>query len=115
MNNQTNNQQDRKNQNTNTTVNANDRSYWETQYNKEPYYQAGRSYQDYESAYRTGAEGRVRYPDRDFDTVETDLKSEWETAKGSSQLNWDNAKNAVRAAWDRAERAIPGDADGDGR
>lgn len=89
--------------------------YWRARYDKEGYYEAGRTYDDYEGAYRTGYEARSRYPGRNFDDLEPDLRANWEAAKGRSQLGWERAKRAVRAAWDRMERAMPGDADRDGR
>lgn len=109
MNNQTN------HRNQNPVDVAAERDYWRSRFDKEGYYEAGRTFDDYESAYRTGYEGRNRYADRDFQQVEGDLKRDWETVKGNSQLGWEKAKNAVRAAWDRVERALPGDADKDGR
>jgi hypothetical protein len=90
-----------------------ERDYWRGRYDKEGYYEAGRTYDDYEGAYRVGYEGR--YTGKSFDEVENDLRANWDTAKGKSQLAWDRAKQAARAAWDRVERALPGDADRDGR
>jgi hypothetical protein len=89
--------------------------YWRNHYERERYYEAGRGYEEYESAYRTGYEGHDRYPGRTFAEVENQLKADWESAKGRSQLAWDRAKQAARAAWDRVEHAMPGDVDRDGR
>lgn len=112
--NQNPNQTSNQNQNRNIDTTA-ERDYWRTRFDKEDYYEAGRSFDDYEGAYQTGFEGRTRYADRSFQDVENDLRQDWEIAKGNTQLGWDKAKNAVRAAWDRVERAMPGDADRDGR
>jgi hypothetical protein len=90
-------------------------AYWQKTYAKEPYYQQGLTYDDYAPAYRTGYQGRVDYAGRDFDEVEPDLKSNYDSMRGSSRLGWDKAKDASRAAWHRVERALPGDADRDGR
>lgn len=90
-------------------------AYWRDNYKNEPYYNTQYSYDDYSPAYRTGYEARSRYADRKFDEVENDLRSDYERARGKSQLAWDDAKDATRAAWHRVERAIPGDADRDGR
>ena len=92
-----------------------ERDYWRGQYEKEGYYEAGRTYDDYEGAYRAGYETRQSAPGRSFDEAENDVRAAWENTKGKSQLAWDKAKNVARAAWDRVERALPGDADGDGR
>lgn len=89
--------------------------YWRDNYSSRPYVTAGSTYDDYEPAYRYGAEAYNRYPDRSFDDVEPELSRDWGTARGKSSLEWENAKHATRDAWHRVERALPGDADGDGR
>ena len=89
--------------------------YWAEQYEHEPYYEQGRSYEDYAPAYRAGYEGRMRYQGRKFDEAEGDLRKEYEGANSKSSLGWDKARHASRAAWNRIERAIPGDSDRDGR
>ena len=83
-------------------------AYWRNQYSSEPYYQSGRTYDDYAPAYRTGYTGRVQHAGRTFNEVERNLESSYNSTKGTSKLGWDNAKHATRAAWDRVERAIPG-------
>lgn len=90
-------------------------AYWRDNYKNEPYHNAQYSYDDYAPAYRTGYEARSRYADRNFNDVESDLRTDYERGKGSSRLAWEDAKDATRAAWHRVERAMPGDADGDGR
>jgi uncharacterized protein (TIGR02271 family) len=90
-------------------------SYWRQNYASAPYYDAGRSFDDYQGAYRTGVEGYSRHQGKSFDQVENELRNDYERHRGSSSLTWEKAKAAARAAWDRVERALPGDADGDGR
>jgi hypothetical protein len=94
-------------------------AYWRDNYSSRPYVQSGSTYDDYGPAYRYGADAHNRYPDRDFDDIESDLGREWGTARGNSSLQWEHAKDATRDAWtrvkDTAERAIPGDSDRDGR
>jgi len=90
-------------------------AYWRAQYTKEPYYNAGRSYDDYAPAYRTGYEARNQYEGRRFDDIQAELERKYDATRGSSSLAWSDAKQATRAAWDRLERAIPGDADRDGK
>jgi hypothetical protein len=103
----------------NTNLNRIDPSkedaYWQSQFDKEHYYEPGSSYDDYQSAYRTGYEGYSRYDGKAYDDVENDLKSDWERTKGNSNVAWEKAKHAVKAAWHRLENAMPGDADNDGR
>lgn len=89
--------------------------HWRDQYKRESYFSADHSYDDYAPAYRVGYEGAGRYAGRRFDEVETDLRRDYDSVRGSSKLSWEKAKSAARAAWDRIERAMPGDADGDGR
>jgi hypothetical protein len=92
-----------------------ERTYWQGQFEKEPYYRSGDRYDDYHAAYETGYRGYGRYAGRSFDQAETDLRADWERGKGDSGLTWDRVKDAARAAWHRIERAMPGDADRDGR
>lgn len=80
-------------------------SYWRNQYQNEPYYSQGQSFDQYEPAYRTGAEGRSQYSGQRFEEVESNLRSEYENNHGSSTMSWDQgAKQACRAAWDRADQ-----------
>src|SRR5690606_33322823 len=51
--------------------------YWRSHYTSEPYYESGRSYEDYAPAYRTGYEGRARYGVRRFEEVEDDLEADY--------------------------------------
>lgn len=90
-------------------------SYWRNQYSKEPYYQSGQSFEDYEPAYRTGISGYQRHAGKPYDQVVAELENDYNLNQGHSNLTWDRAEAATRAAWHRLERALPGDADGDGR
>ena len=75
-------------------------AYWRENYQGEPYYEEGRTYDDYAPAYRLGLHGRTRY-DGEFDEVESRLASDWESGRESSTLPWHQARPASRAAWDR--------------
>ena len=90
-------------------------AYWQSNFEREPYYQKGMSYDDYSPAYELGMESRSRYAGRRFEDVESDLSRDWESRRGKSKLSWEHGKHATRAAWDRIERAIPGDFDRDGK
>jgi uncharacterized protein (TIGR02284 family) len=79
-------------------------AYWRENYEREPYYAAGRSYDDYRPAYELGWSGRAA-GEAEFALVEANLPREWETRRGSSALDWQEAREAARAAWDRAGRA----------
>src|ERR1035437_9642429 len=63
--------------------------YWKGQYQKEPYYSSGLTYDDYAPAYRTGYTGRARFAGRTFDDVAFDLLADYERSKGSSKLTWE--------------------------
>jgi hypothetical protein len=70
---------------------------------------------DYRPAYRYGTYARSTYPDRTWDnSLEADLGSGWDRAKGTSRMSWEEAKIAVREAWYGLEHAIPGDINHDG-
>ncbi|MBG9389675.1 ferritin-like domain-containing protein [Caenimonas aquaedulcis] len=77
-------------------------AYWKDNYSREPYYEKGRTYDDYAPAYRLGLTGRTRY-DGDFETAEPRLASEWEEARAGSGLEWKQAQPASRAAWERVD------------
>jgi hypothetical protein len=94
-------------------------AYWRQNYRTRPYVQPGADYDQLEPAYRHGYTAYTRYPGRNFDEVESDLRADWDRSRGRSNLEWDRAKHASRDAWqrvkDRVERAVPGDADRDGK
>ena len=77
-------------------------AHWRERYTSEPYYEQGRSFDDYAPAYRLGLAGRTRY-EGDWESAEPELASEWESARGGSSLSWPQAQPASRAAWDRIE------------
>jgi hypothetical protein len=93
--------------------------YWRDNHASRPYVASGTTYDDYAPAYRSGVDAYTRDPNRHFDDMEPELRSNWGTTRGSSKLEWDDARHASRDAWERVsnatERAIPGDSDGDGR
>lgn len=76
-------------------------SHWRQQYEREPYYEQGTSFDDYGPAYRLGVAGRASYSDDDWTKAEPRLAREWETARGKSTLDWERARPASRAAWER--------------
>jgi uncharacterized protein (TIGR02284 family) len=75
-------------------------AYWRDNYNREPYYEPGRTYDDYAPAYRLGLHGRTGY-EGNFEDVESRLASDWDSKRESSTLTWAQARAASRAAWDR--------------
>lgn len=77
-------------------------AYWRDNYSREPYYEAGLSFDDYAPAYRLGMNARAEY-DGTFDDTEDRLAADWEARKERSMLGWPQARAASRAAWDRVE------------
>ena len=82
-------------------------AYWRDNYMNEPYYETGRSYDDYAPAYRLGLEAQTRYEDENFDVLQDRLADDWERTKERSTLHWSEAKAASRAAWNRVSTATP--------
>ena len=82
-----------------------ERDYWSKSYTREPYYQSGRTWDDYDPAYRTGYEGYARHAaeGRSWDQCEVELRREYEKNRGKSKFTWEEARPAVRAAWDRVD------------
>ena len=89
-------------------------AHWQEAHATQPYAKSEFGYEDYAPAYQLGYNSRGRYQTQSFDTVQDEMKGEWERNRGNSRLSWDDALPATRAAWHRVERALPGDADGDG-
>ena len=78
-------------------------AFWRDNYDKEPYYEKGRSFDEYSPAYRLGLSGRQRYENDTWTAVEPRLAGEWESNRGNSTLNWERARPALQAAWTRAD------------
>jgi phage tail tape-measure protein len=78
-------------------------AYWRKTYSTRSYYRPGRTYEEYEPAYRYGWENasRAEYSNRQFDEVESDLERGWETAKGKTREGWRDVREATRDAWNR--------------
>ncbi|MGC3987281.1 MAG: PA2169 family four-helix-bundle protein [Pseudorhodoferax sp.] len=81
-------------------------AYWRESYTREPYYEAGRSYDDYGPAYAYGWGATATYPGA-FEEVEPALARDWESRRGGSSLDWQQARPATRAAWDRVQSPAP--------
>lgn len=90
-------------------------TYWRDAHRKEPYYRAENTYEDYAPAYRVGYLGRSKRQGQSFDSVESELKSEYDNQRGDSRLTWDKARDASRAAWNRVEDAANRDKSRDQR
>ena len=79
--------------------------YWESAHASRPYYDNKYTYDDYNPAYAYGDDVRARYVGRKWDdSLESEIRDGWETAKAKSRLTWEQAKDAVRDAFDRSDR-----------
>lgn len=78
-----------------------ERAYWRENFSGRDYVEQGSSFDDYGPAYGFGVDARGRYPDRDFDEVESEMSSDWTASRGASTLSWERAKLAARDAWHR--------------
>jgi hypothetical protein len=84
------------------TPDTNDDDYYRADWNSN-YAALGGAYDDYAPAYRYGSDSRSKYANRNWDDVETDLRSDWDTRyPGDNGMStWDKMKSAVRRGWDR--------------
>jgi uncharacterized protein (TIGR02271 family) len=80
-----------------------DDTYYRNDWQKN-YASLGGTYDDYAPAYRYGYDMRrdARYQGRNWDDVESSLRSDWDARYGSSGAStWERMKAAVRSGWDR--------------
>ena len=77
-------------------------AYWQANYIREPYYEAGRPFDDYAPAYRLGLFGYSEYSGT-FDETESRLGTHWDNKRERSTLTWPQASAASRAAWARLD------------
>lgn len=80
---------------------------FEQMFRDEPYYSAGRTWDDYAPAYCYalrvhGAQHRRRFAD-----IAPELAHEWEVVRGPSRLTWAEARPAMEAAWSMARSRAP--------
>ena len=61
----------------------------------------GVTHDHYRDAYRYGLSSGAAHRGRRFEDVETDLRSGWDRARGTSTMAWEDARGAVRHAFDR--------------
>lgn len=76
-------------------------AYWRENYESEPYFVSGQTYDHYRPAYELGWSSVGRY-EGDFDAVEPRLADDWRARHATGGLAWNDVRPATRAAWDRA-------------
>jgi uncharacterized protein (TIGR02271 family) len=80
-----------------------DDTYYRQHFNS-TYRTMGGSYDDYAPAYSYGTQMRsdTRYQGRQWNDVESDLRTDWESRNGSAAgSTWEKMKAAVRHGWDK--------------
>ena len=79
---------------------ADDDTYYRSHFQSN-YAAGGDAYDDYSPAYAYGSQMRGQYAGRQWDDVETSLRTDWETRNGGGASTWEKMKAAVRHGWDR--------------
>jgi hypothetical protein len=74
---------------------------WLREYFGSTTHKTGVTHDHYRNAYRYGLTSADRHSGRRFEDVEPDLRSGWDTARGTSTMGWDDARGAVRHAFVR--------------
>jgi hypothetical protein len=87
-------------------------NWWRNNFSSRPY-ATGRNYDDFRPAYQYGFESGQHHMGREWDEVESDLKSGWEKFEGrrGAGSTWESMKSAVRDAWHRITGQHDVDAD----
>ena len=86
----------------------NEDMYWRSNFSSRPYARSDRSYEFYQPGYRYGFESANRFRERQWNEVESDLRSGWDRFEYRGQSTWEHVKDAVKDAWDRiAHRSRP--------
>ena len=75
--------------------------YWRDHWHTRPYATADRGFDYYQPGYQYGYESATRYRGRDWNDVESDLRSGWDRYEHRGQSTWEQMKDAVRDAWHR--------------
>lgn len=79
-------------------------AYWRDAYQREPYYSAGRSYDDYRPAYEMGWSTAGTAAPGGFESLEPTMAERWQARQATGGLGWNDARPAARAAYERASQ-----------
>ena len=77
-----------------------DRDFWRQGFSNRPYASADRGFDYYEPGYRFGYDAVNRYRGRNWNDVESNLRTDWDKFEGRGNSTWENMKDSVRDAWD---------------
>jgi hypothetical protein len=77
-------------------------AWWRENFTARPY-ASGRTYEDFQPAYKYGFESGQHHMGRGWGDVETDLQTGWDRleGRGGAESTWNKVKDAVRDAWNR--------------
>lgn len=82
-----------------------EKDYWHVNHMTRPYYRQGRSFGDYEAAYRYGWENASKAGRMTFEEAERAyLAAGWTAVRGEAHFPWEEVREATRDAWNRARR-----------
>jgi phage tail tape-measure protein len=82
-------------------------NYWRLNYKTRPYYKEGRTFGDYEAAYRYGWENAVTRKGMSFEEAEkAHLARGWAAARGETRHVWEDVRDASRDAWTRVRQSL---------
>jgi len=74
--------------------------YWRSNYSTRPYV-TSETYETYQPGYRYGYEAALRNDGREWNDIERDLETDWDTYEHRGKSTWQQVKDAARDAWDR--------------
>ncbi len=87
---------------TNTNTWDREDTWWRENYGARPY-ATGKTYEEFRPGYQYGFESGQHHMGRDWNDVESDLRTGWDKFEGRTAGGgtWENVKDAVKDAWHR--------------
>jgi hypothetical protein len=67
-----------------------------------PYVKPGDTFEKYRPVYRHGAVAESKYGDVDFETIESDIESEWDRLGDTADYPYPEVRGAVKDSYERA-------------
>jgi hypothetical protein len=80
---------------------ATEEKYWRENFSSRPYVRTDRGVDYYRPGYRYGFESANRYRGKQWNEMESDLRTGWDRFEHRGQSKWEDLKEAVRDAWNR--------------
>jgi hypothetical protein len=75
--------------------------YWRDNFASRPYVRTDRGFDYYRPGYRYGFESAQRFRGKQWNDVESDLRTGFDRYEQRGQSKWEDVKDAVRDAWNR--------------